>query len=541
MHFTYFHRAANDVLASRYARVTVTDETTGVPVWQGRVVRRSLKAWTTKGDVEIVARGLADAMNDQRFARRVIYKKDTPVEDALADVFNIAGVTFSAGSSVVRTGALWQEHTRDFVLHTPRELLDEIVVAAGIAGTPVAWHVEPGLGSDPDFQYGTLSVSPRYAVDLNGTGIVADLSDEPTDIVNRLIVLYDDPDRYAGDVTSSIVTDALVQVPSTVSYNDIPILRDRGINAQGAAYNAGQATNIAQAALGRATQFPQGWSGTLHIPYRARVENLLLGGSATVEHWRVRAGKWLRIDNLSTATFGAYAKFPDYWLITRTTWDEEERMLTVQLGGVRSLLDVMRIVRAKPQASVYFGGFPKGAEPPARIDNSTLDVYGPRGNPSYTGELPAAVPGIPSFDPSQQKIVPSQIPPMPPVANFVIDGGRAVITTGFKGALKIPPMRLTRWALIADQVGTIQVDIGQVPEDQPASSTVKIFEAVLAGTGASNGVIYPNIVSDGYTWLTYTVIAAATVTNVTVEIHGMREFPGFASGPDDGYLPVIDE
>jgi hypothetical protein len=110
--------------------------------------------------------------------------------------------------------------------------------------------------------------------------------------------------------------------------------------------------------------------------------------------------------------------------------------------------------------------------------------------------------------------------------NFIIDGGGAAITTGQKGQLHIPfPATVTSWRVMADQGGSIVVDILRANNTVPTVSmigggnkptlTAQQFNAQsVSGWGSTV------FASDD--WFAFNVTSAATVTRVTVELQLVR-------------------
>lgn len=112
---------------------------------------------------------------------------------------------------------------------------------------------------------------------------------------------------------------------------------------------------------------------------------------------------------------------------------------------------------------------------------------------------------------------------------FIIDGGGVAIGTGQKGYLEIPfAMTITGWTLVADQTGSIVVDVWKTPygsfppgsgntitgSDIPTISSAKSGQnlAVSAwSTSLSAGDI-----------LAYNVNSVSTVQRVTLSIRGNK-------------------
>jgi hypothetical protein len=109
---------------------------------------------------------------------------------------------------------------------------------------------------------------------------------------------------------------------------------------------------------------------------------------------------------------------------------------------------------------------------------------------------------------------------------FIIDGGGSPITTGVKGFLKIPwAANIVFWTVIADQSGSIAVDILRANAAVPVTSIVgggtkpnltaaQIFGAAPAGWTSTS--LAPN------DWIGFQVTSAATVTRVTVDLSLVR-------------------
>ena len=106
----------------------------------------------------------------------------------------------------------------------------------------------------------------------------------------------------------------------------------------------------------------------------------------------------------------------------------------------------------------------------------------------------------------------------------IIDGGGVAITTGAKGSLRVPwNSVVTGWSVIADQSGSIAVDILRANDAVPTVSMIgagnkpSLSAAQFAGDVAPSGWTSTTIVGDD--WLTFSVASAATVTRITVDLH----------------------
>jgi hypothetical protein len=104
---------------------------------------------------------------------------------------------------------------------------------------------------------------------------------------------------------------------------------------------------------------------------------------------------------------------------------------------------------------------------------------------------------------------------------LVIDGGGVAITTGAKGSIAVPfPATVTSWSVIADQSGSIAIDILRANNAVPVTSMIgggnkpTLTAAQFAGLVIPSGWTSTAIV--GNDWLTFSVASVATVTRVTV-------------------------
>jgi hypothetical protein len=103
---------------------------------------------------------------------------------------------------------------------------------------------------------------------------------------------------------------------------------------------------------------------------------------------------------------------------------------------------------------------------------------------------------------------------------FIIDGGGVAITTGVKGYLRIPvAMTVVSWGVIADQSGSIVVDVfranGGVPTvsmigagNKPTLTASQFSEVAVSGWTSTA------LAADDF--IGFNVVSAATVTRVTV-------------------------
>lgn len=105
---------------------------------------------------------------------------------------------------------------------------------------------------------------------------------------------------------------------------------------------------------------------------------------------------------------------------------------------------------------------------------------------------------------------------------FVIDGGGSAITTGVKGNIRIPfPAVIVGWGVMADQSGSIAVDILRANNAVPSASIVgagnkPALAAAQFATAAPSGWTSTSLAQND--WLAFSVTSAATVTRVTVDL-----------------------
>lgn len=109
-------------------------------------------------------------------------------------------------------------------------------------------------------------------------------------------------------------------------------------------------------------------------------------------------------------------------------------------------------------------------------------------------------------------------------AEFIIDGGGNPITTGVKGFVRLPwAANLASWIVMADQSGSISVDVLRANNAVPSASMVGAGNKPGLTASQFSGVVTPS----GWTstafaandWIGFNVISAATVTRVTVDLN----------------------
>ena len=106
---------------------------------------------------------------------------------------------------------------------------------------------------------------------------------------------------------------------------------------------------------------------------------------------------------------------------------------------------------------------------------------------------------------------------------FIISNGGVAITTGNKGFLPIPfAATITGWSIIADQSGSISIDILRANNAVPAASIVgggtkpTLTTAQFVGNTAPSGWTSTALVAQDY--LAFSVSTVATVTQVTLTL-----------------------
>jgi hypothetical protein len=112
--------------------------------------------------------------------------------------------------------------------------------------------------------------------------------------------------------------------------------------------------------------------------------------------------------------------------------------------------------------------------------------------------------------------------------SFVIDGAGAVITSGFKGNVEVPfGMWINQWTLVADQAGSLVVDVTK-------SNAYAGFPVVASITDADRPTLnnaQKNQNTNPSAWVRqlnegdivgFTVVGAGTVQNATIALSGTR-------------------
>jgi len=106
---------------------------------------------------------------------------------------------------------------------------------------------------------------------------------------------------------------------------------------------------------------------------------------------------------------------------------------------------------------------------------------------------------------------------------IIIDGGGSVITTGAKGFLPVPwGCTISTWSVIADQSGSITIDILRANNAVPSASIVgggtkpTLSSAQFAGLVAPSGWTSTGLAAND--WLGFSVSTVATVTRVTLSL-----------------------
>lgn len=109
---------------------------------------------------------------------------------------------------------------------------------------------------------------------------------------------------------------------------------------------------------------------------------------------------------------------------------------------------------------------------------------------------------------------------------FIIDGAGSTITTGDKGYLEIPfSATLTRWTILADQVGSANVMIEKAPYaafPPVAANSINNAGFTLSTQNKNQGTLFEvNTITAGDI-LAYEVISASAVTRLTVSLRATK-------------------
>jgi hypothetical protein len=131
--------------------------------------------------------------------------------------------------------------------------------------------------------------------------------------------------------------------------------------------------------------------------------------------------------------------------------------------------------------------------------------------------------------PTFRNLVPADLPTATTVRSFgiVIDGGGAPITTGIAGDVVIPfAMTITSWTLIADQVGSIVIDLWK---DTYANYPPTVADTITGSEKPTLSSVVKNQDTNLTTWTTavaagdiirFNVDSASTATRITLSIAG---------------------
>jgi hypothetical protein len=119
---------------------------------------------------------------------------------------------------------------------------------------------------------------------------------------------------------------------------------------------------------------------------------------------------------------------------------------------------------------------------------------------------------------------------VPYSAQFIIDGGGSTITTGIKGDIRIPvASTITSWHLLADQSGSIVVDVwkdtlANHPPTDADSITASAPPTITANVRGSDNVLtgWTTSVAAGDV-LRFNVDSVTTIQRVTVVLYLTRE------------------
>lgn len=111
--------------------------------------------------------------------------------------------------------------------------------------------------------------------------------------------------------------------------------------------------------------------------------------------------------------------------------------------------------------------------------------------------------------------------------NFIIDGGGVAITTGKKGHLEVPfSMTITGWTILADQSGSIVVDVNKSTYSGfPSTASIAGSELPTLSSAQKNQDLTLSTWTTAVTAgdiLEFEVDSVSTVTRVTVAIRGTR-------------------
>jgi hypothetical protein len=110
---------------------------------------------------------------------------------------------------------------------------------------------------------------------------------------------------------------------------------------------------------------------------------------------------------------------------------------------------------------------------------------------------------------------------------LIIDGGGAVILSGQKGQVHIPfPITITEWSVMADQSGSIVIDVLRANNGVPISSIVgagtapNLSSAQYAQAAPANWTSVALATND---WIAFNVTGTpSSVTRVTIALTGTR-------------------
>lgn len=520
-----------ETIPKLYTKVWIYDNINNATVWLGRV--EDVDITYPNGPIQVRCRGYSESLQDQRFRASQIYTTSAELADVVTHAVSQLAPEFATGGIVFNaTGILLAEDTSDFALQTALDVINSMIALTSIFTTPLTWHAREAAlaGADyPTLYFSFADPVSRYRMLLTEDLITLRSSYQGRGIVNRSTVQWGNQ-QFATQPN-----------PEVIDYTAIPIIRDKGVNAENDVRVFSIADNMAASLLARFENL-RSVSDTIELCPGALVTAIPpAGDSSEFPIHLLKSGYAVDIQNMPAA-MSPYLSNDKY--IVKSTHNFTSGKTTLTCGEIpglgASIRALLTILNSRPYQISQFS-----AQSYAMVDNDQLPTFGPQMDgispPSFSG-------GVPIFTGPESGEEDSELAPYKKVihpgviADFGLEANHTIgnLNVGPKGGIRTIPGLYKSWDAYFDNSETtdsINIRIYKKAA-VPTTSTLQHIGTIIIssnthGSGllntpttmANGDRIFFEIMSSG------TIVPPATeptiiASLISISIKGSKQYPG---------------
>jgi len=481
----------NNDIPTLFSKVWVQDDNNSQIVWLGRVL--DVDASYPSGPVVINCVGYQDALEDQGFSFNNVYIYGLPIETVITHAFTQLCPELTGGSSINAGGTAIAEDTRDYLLATCKDVIEDMAALLSGLSTPLMYHVWGDdfipLSTAPKLFVNFQDPVARYRIllDSNGKSVTMHSRYSSHAIINQVLVQWGNQQ-------------VVMSGSNPVNYTVIPIIREKRLNIENDAHVSNVASILGDQFIARFGSLRSvsdivtvcaGSPLTAIPPVSILIDD-------TYPLWLVRAGYGIGIQNIDGSKFRPYTDNVKFIIGTRYSFITGT--LEIACGEVTGLGTTIRNIQAAIGSRAYQSSR-FSAQSYAMADNDLLPTFGPafHGASGIDNNLTG---GIPVFVKDKNGLEfnavvhPGLIVDEGLEANMVIGD----LSSGPKGGIKTIPGLYSSWDAFFDNDNTtdsITVKVFKKAATPVTSLLQPIVEVKIASNTRGSGTFAPVVMGRG--------------------------------------------